>query len=191
MTTCRNREALQQELKESQETCSAQLMSARQAAVTEAVQHSTHFHAELERAAGQQKQLQQQVQELQAALANKESELGAAQMQLAAAVESCKRVQENHGKVCGWRRLCMHGSSLLLDQPVIEPPACRCACHSLLQTPQLYSTMVDIMTSTRGSNLLAVHVSIHCCLLLTCATGHRPWPLRVPWWSRCSKSLTR
>lgn len=100
-------------------------MSARQAAVTEAVQHSTHFHAELERAAGQQKQLQQQVQELQAALANKESELGAAQMQLAAAVESCKRVQENHGKVCGWRRLRTHGSSLLLVpyQAAMEPPA--------------------------------------------------------------------
>lgn len=74
-------------------------MSARQAAANQTAQHSTHFHAELERAAGQHKQLQQQVQGLQDSLAAKESELGAAQMQLASALASSKRVQDSHAQV--------------------------------------------------------------------------------------------
>jgi predicted nucleic acid-binding Zn-ribbon protein len=93
------REALEQQLKQTEEASTAQLQSAHQAAVTQAVQHSNQYQVELERAAGQRKQLQAQVQELQAALTGKESELGAVQMQLAAALESSKRVQESHGKV--------------------------------------------------------------------------------------------
>jgi predicted phage-related endonuclease len=94
-----NREALEQQLKQTEAASTEQLQSARQAAVNQAVQHSNQYQADLERAAGQRKQLQQQVQELQAALAAKESELAAVQMQLAAALDSAKRVQENHGKV--------------------------------------------------------------------------------------------
>lgn len=94
-----NREALEQQLKRSEEASAAQLQSARQAAVTQAVQHSSQYQTDLDRAAGQRKQLQQQVQELEAALAGKESELASVQMQLAAALESTKRVQDNHGKV--------------------------------------------------------------------------------------------
>lgn len=93
------REALEQQLERLQEDSTAQLQSARQAAVTQAVQHSNQYQADLERAADQRQQLQLQVQELQAVLASKESELSTVQMQLAAAVESTKRVQENHGKV--------------------------------------------------------------------------------------------
>jgi chromosome segregation ATPase len=94
-----NREALEQQLKRSEEASATQLQSARQAAVTQAVQHSNQYQTDLEHAAGQRKQLQQQVQELEAALAGKESELASVQMQLAAALESTKRVQDNHGKV--------------------------------------------------------------------------------------------
>lgn len=90
---------MEQQLKQTEEASTAQLQSAQQAAVTQAVQHSNQYQAELERAAGQRKQLQAQAQELQAALAAKESEVGAVQMQLAAALDSSKRVQENHGKV--------------------------------------------------------------------------------------------
>lgn len=94
-----HREALEQQLKQTEAASTEQLQSARQAAITQAVQHSNQYQADLERAAGQRKQLQQQVQGLQAALAAKESELAAVQMQLAAALESAKRAQENHGKV--------------------------------------------------------------------------------------------
>jgi predicted phage-related endonuclease len=94
-----HREAAEQQLKRSEEASAAQLQSARQAAVTQAVQHSNQYQNDLERAAGQRKQVQRQVQELEAAVAGKESELASVQLQLAAALESSKRVQDNHGKV--------------------------------------------------------------------------------------------
>lgn len=77
------------------------MMSVRQAAVSEAVQHSTQQQQELERATTLHQQQQQQLQDLRGALANKESELAATQMQLAAALESSKRVQDSHAKVGG------------------------------------------------------------------------------------------
>lgn len=97
---CLRREKLQQQLQQLEESSAAQIQSARQAAATQAVQHSTQHKAELERAAESQQQLKRQLQELQDVLGAKESELGAVQMQLAAALESAQRVQDNHGKVC-------------------------------------------------------------------------------------------
>jgi predicted nucleic acid-binding Zn-ribbon protein len=98
------REKLQQQLKQLEESSTAQVQSARQAAVTQAVQHSSQHKADLEPAAGQHQQLKQQLQDVQQALAAKEAELAAVQMQLAAALQSTQRVQDNHGKVshCRW-----------------------------------------------------------------------------------------
>lgn len=115
---CLCREELQQQLKQLEESSTAQIQSARQAAVTQAVQHSTQHKHELERAAEQQQQLRRQLQELQDALAAKESELGAVQMQLAAALESTQRLQDNHGKVRRSRDAGVRGKS-----------GCACRCQ--------------------------------------------------------------
>lgn len=96
--TCRA--ALELELQKAETACAEQLLSARQAAVSEAVQHSSDFHARLDRAASQHKQLQQQVQVLQKDLATKEAELASTQLQLASSIESSKKLQDKHAQVC-------------------------------------------------------------------------------------------
>lgn len=94
-----------------------QLMAARQEAVHATLQHSTQQHAALEQAAGREQQLQQRILALQATVTDREADVLDVNKQLAAAVESCKRLQENHGKVSRWPCVTSPSASILSTLP--------------------------------------------------------------------------
>lgn len=126
------REALSQQLATSEEAFAAQLAAAQQAAIESSTQHGSQQQAMLQRASEREQQLLQQVAALQAAEAQKHSEVGSLSGQLAAVLESAKRmsandakvsaVQRTHGPQCS-RALALPLGSRNLQHPPIPPAA--------------------------------------------------------------------
>jgi DNA repair exonuclease SbcCD ATPase subunit len=119
--SCREAEvvALRQQLKDSEEKWLEQLMQARQTALDESMQRSTHQQSALEREAEHVTRLQQQLDMLSSSLAVKEAELEAAHRQLGSALDTTHKMEATHAQVCN------------MEHGVQSADACSCGTASL------------------------------------------------------------